>query len=397
MRPQEFLTSTSGRVVRIPTGYYAFIPNPLPPEISWSALLVQQLSAADRALGELAGLGRSLPNPYLLVYPFVRREAVLSSRIEGTRASLADLYAYESVQLSLFDQESPNDVREVYNYVQALSYGLERIEVLPISLRLIRELHARLMEGTRGQERTPGEFRRSQNWIGPPGSTLANAVFVPPPVSEMIDALGRLEGFIHASTSMPLLIQLGLIHYQFEAIHPFLDGNGRVGRLLMTLLMCSWGALPQPLLYLSAYFEYRRQEYYDRLLAVSQRGEWEEWLLFFLTAVETQSRDARQRIHTLRTIQDEYRTRIGVEVHATAGLLKTVDFLFSQPIFTINQVATRLAISYQTARRYIAMMEKSGMIREMTGYKRNRTYIAERILRAIDAPLEESDDAIRPI
>jgi len=397
MNPKEFSTSPNGKIQRNPSGYYVFIPNDLPPALTWSTSLIQALSLADRALGELAGLGRALPNPYLLVTPFIRREAVLSSRIEGTRASLIDLYAYEAVQLSFLEQESSSDVQEVQNYVQALEFGLERLSTLPVSSRLMRELHGYLMKGVRGQERTPGEFRRSQNWIGPPGSTLTNAVYVPPPVAEMQEALSELERFINEHSELPPLIRLGLIHYQFEAIHPFLDGNGRVGRLLISLLLCSWEMLPQPLLYLSAYFEQNRQAYYDHLLAVSRHNQWEEWLIFFLTAIDTQARDALMRIRALIALQDEYRARVGHQTRAPAGLIQLVDILFGQPVITINQVARQLNISYQTARRYITILEEAGFIDEMTGQLRNRIYIARDILRVIDNSPEEDNDAIRPV
>ena len=270
MKPEDFGNTTSGRLIRAPQGYWAFVPNPLPPPLVWTPQLVAHLSDADRALGELAGLGRSLLNPNLLVRPLIRREAVLSSRIEGTRASLEDVLAYETKQMALFERDA--DVGEVYNYVRALEYGLKRLSKLPISLRLIREIHARLMEGVRGEKLTPGEFRQSQNWIGPPGSTLEAATYVPPPVEEMTPTLSALEGFLYQPLGMPPLARLGLIHYQFEAIHPFLDGNGRVGRLLISLLLCGWVMLPQPLLNLSAYFEASRQAYYDHLRDVSSGG-----------------------------------------------------------------------------------------------------------------------------
>jgi len=259
VNPQDFHKSSPGRVLRIPAGYWACVPNPLPPTLPWTPELVTVLSEADRALGELAGLGRSLPNPHLLIRPLVRREAVLSSRIEGTQASLSDLYAYEAAQLPLF--EPPSDVREVYNCVHALEYGLERLRTLPLSLRLIREIHAQLMEGVRGEHQTPGEFRRSQNWVGPPGCTLNETTFVPPPLAEMHKALDAFERFLYAPSSLPPLVRLGLIHYQFEATHPFLDGNGRIGRLLITLLLCAWNLMPEPLLYMSAYFEAHCQTY----------------------------------------------------------------------------------------------------------------------------------------
>ena len=298
MDTESFRNSPAGRVVHAAGEYWAFVPNPLPPKLAWTSELVVTLSEADRALGELAGLGRSLPNPHLLIRPFVRREAVLSSRIEGTQSTLFDLYAYEAVQLSMF--KPPPDVREVYNYVRALEHGMARLPTLPLSLRLIREIHAHLMEGVRGEHQTPGEFRRSQNWIGPPGCTLTDARFVPPPVPEMQESLHALETFLHASPTLPPLMRLGLIHYQFEAIHPFLDGNGRVGRLLITLLLCAWDLLSEPLLYLSAYFDAHRQDYYDLLLRVSQHGAWEDWLTFFLRGIATQAQDSVARAGRLQ-------------------------------------------------------------------------------------------------
>lgn len=381
MNPELFKNSPSGHIQRTSAGYHAFIPNPLPPDLLWSARLVQALSSAALSLGELAGHSNAIPNPCLLVRPFVRREAVLSSRIEGTRASLTDLYAFEAVRLSFWEPSS--DVREVHNYVRALDYGLERLNTLPVSLRLMRELHGLLMEGVHGQEWTPGEFRRSQNWIGPPGSTLATAVYIPPPVLEMQEALYSLETFIHAPSDLPPLIRLGLIHYQFEAIHPFLDGNGRIGRLLLLLLLKAWQLLPQPLLYLSAYFEKNRQAYYDHLLLVSQSGAWEAWLCFFLEGIHSQAEDALKRVRQLQTLREQYQAQL-TEQKRTATLLPVVDLLFARPILTINQIAEELKLSYQTARRQVAILEEQGILQEMTGYARNRIYRAAAVLQAID-------------
>ncbi len=383
MDPEAFRNSPAGRVVRTAGGYWAFVPNPLPPRIPWTSELAIALSEADRALGELAGLGRSLPNPHLLIRPFVRREAVLSSRIEGTQATLFDLYAYEAVQLAMF--KPPPDVHEVYNYVRALEYGLERLRTLPLSLRLIREVHARLMEGVRGEHQTPGEFRRSQNWIGPSGCTLNEATFVPPPVPEMQEALYAFETFLHAPPALPPLICLGLIHYQFEAIHPFLDGNGRIGRLLTTLLLCAWGVLPEPLLYLSAYFEAHQQTYYDLLLAVSQRGAWGEWLAFFLHGVASQARDAVIRAGRLQDLRERYRERFQA-ARAAARLLQVVDLLFAQPLLTVRQVETALDVNFSTAQRYVNQLEKAGLLQEITGQARNRVYRADEVLRVIEEP-----------
>jgi Fic family protein len=383
MKPELF-DRPGGRVVRAPAGYWAFVPNPLPASFPWTPDLVAALSEADRALGELAGLGRSIPNPHLLIRPFVRREAVLSSRIEGTRASLSDLYAYEAVQLALFEPAS--DVREVYNYVRALEHGLARLHDLPLSLRLIREIHARLMEGVRGEHQTPGEFRRSQNWIGPAGSGPEDAPYVPPPVQEMHEALDALERFLHTPSLLPPLVRLGLIHYQFEAIHPFLDGNGRIGRLLITLLLCAWDLLPEPLLYLSAYFETWRQDYYDLLLAVSRRGQWEAWLTFFLRGVTIQSRDAVARAQRLQDLREQY--RIGLQAaRAPARLLRALDLLFAQPVLSVRQMGIALEVNYSTAQRYIQQLAEAGLLQEVTGQARNRVYRSEAILRAIDEPL----------
>lgn len=385
MQPELFRDSPSGRAVRTPAGFWAFVPNPLPPAFSWTPVLVATLSEADRALGELAGLGRALPNPHLLIRPFVRREAVLSSRIEGTQASLSELYAYEAVQLTLF--EPTPDVREVYNYVRALEYGLERLRELPLSLRLIREIHAKLMEGVRGEHQIPGEFRRSQNWIGPAGSTPERAPYVPPPVAEMLDALDSFERFLHSASALPRLVSLGFIHYQFEAIRPFLDGNGRIGRLLITLLLCTWDLLPQPLLYLSEYFEAHRQTYYDLLLAVSQRGAWEDWLTYFLRGVALQSRDAIVRVGRLQMLQERYRDQLQAP-RVPARLLQAVDLLFAQPILTVRQVEAALDVNFTTAQRYVEQLADLGMLREITGHARNRVYRAEEVLQAIEERLE---------
>ena len=381
MNPKAFQDSPAGRVLYIAPGdFWAYVPNPLPPKLRWTSELVADLSRADRALGELAGLGRVLPNPHIFIAPFIRREAVLSSQIEGTQASLSDLYAYEAVQLSLFDR--PPDVREVHNYVRALEYGLERLNTLPLSLRLIRELHERLMTDVRGERQTPGEFRRGQNWIGPYGCTLADATFVPPPVIEMEQALDAFEKYLYADAELPPLIRLGLIHYQFEAIHPFVDGNGRIGRLLITLLLCAWDLLPQPFLYLSAFFEAHRQDYYEHLLSVSHRGEWEAWLRFFLRGVAEQSHDAVLRAGMLQNLREQYHEYFQTK-RAAARLLQVVDLLFARPILDIPYVAETLRVSHQSASRYIQALEEEGGLREITGQARNRVYQAGAVLEAI--------------
>jgi Fic family protein len=382
MDPSDFSTASPGRILRTPKGYWAFIPNPLPPSIDWSTTLISALGEVERNLGRLASLADTLPSSHILVRPFIRREAVLSSRIEGTHASLVDLYYYESAQLSFLKDSS--DVREVHNFVRAVDYGLERSKTLPVSLRLIREMQEILMEGVRGEHLTPGEFRRSQNWIGPPGSTIDSVTIVPPPVDEMHQALDSLEKFIHDPSDIPQLARAGLIHYQFKAIHPFLDGNGRVGRLLAILLLIEWGLISQPLLYLSAFFEAHRMDYYDRLLSVSQRGEWENWLLFFLKGISSQSLDAITRIERLGQLRTAYRERLRTE-RAAARLLQTLDVLFELPILNIRQLESALGVPYRTAQRYVERLVLIGILREVTGQARNRLYRADDILRILES------------
>jgi len=381
MNPNDFHSPEVGQVILTPKGYYAFLPAPLPPNLDWSLLLVSALSEADRDLSRLATLAGAFPFPRLLVQPFMRREAVLSSRIEGTRATLAELYTYESAQMSFLEPDS--DVREVHNYVTALDYGLERLKTLPISLRLIRELHEKLMQGVRGGNLTTGEIRRTQNWIGPAGSTIMTATYVPPPVDEMNQALNDLEKFIHTGTDVPILARAAMIHYQFEAIHPFLDGNGRVGRLLMALLFTEWNILPQPLLNLSVYFERYRQEYYDHLLSVSQNGNWEAWLRFFLRGVSAQSKDSITRMEHLGSIRSKYQPLVEAEKNSER-MAAVVDFLFSRPIFNAKQLAEGLNMPFKTSRQYIEKLVQAGILREITGYARNQIYRANEIFNALD-------------
>ena len=378
MNPKEFSNESAGRIILTPTGFSAFIPAPLPPEITWNLPLVSALSEAERDLGQLAALAGTFPYPRLLIQPFIRSEAVLSSRIEGTRASLVDLYTFETAQLSFL--EPADDVREVYNYVRAIDYGLERLKTFPVSLRLIREIHAILMENVRGDMLTPGEFRRSQNWIGPAGSTPSTAPYVPPPVEEMLQGLDALEKFVHLDTQIPLLARAAMIHYQFEAIHPFLDGNGRVGRLLIILLFCEWGLLPQPVLNLSTYIERYRQQYYDLLLSVSQKGSWEPWLTFFFRGISEQARDGIYRMGRLREIRETYQG-IATKERNPARMAALIDFLFSRPILSVRQAADGLGIPFKTASDYLEKLVRAGVLRETTGYSRNRIFRAEEILR----------------
>lgn len=388
MYKDDFSPGKPGRLVSVGGVGKAFVPNPLPPRLGFCPRLVRALSEADRALGELAGLGRTLPNPYLLAGPFSRREAVLSSRIEGTQASLVDLYAFEAEPPLFSESGRGSDVREVQNYVRALEHGLERLKELPISQRLLREMHAVLMEGVRGAQRDPGKFRRVQNWIGPPGAEAEEATFVPPPPGEIPEALGALERYVHEDTRLPPLVDIALVHYQFEAIHPFLDGNGRIGRLLITLMLVERDLLPEPLLYLSAYFERHRGAYYDRLLAVSRQGAWEDWLLFFLRGVLTEARDAARRAGTLFDLREAYRERFRREGGST-NLLAAVEHLFARPVTDIRELEDSLNISFEAARRLVKRLERESVLEEITGRRRNRVYAAREIVRVLQGPLDE--------
>jgi Fic family protein len=386
MNPDEF-TKPSGKLLRVgqgETAYRAFAPDPLPPSMDWDLALAHELSKADRALGELAGLGRTIPNPHLLIQPFLRREAVLSSRIEGTQTDLADLYIYEAGQLPLPRMKtSPpeSDLREVLNYVRALEYGLQRLDKFPVSLRLIREVHERLMKGVRGEQATPGEFRTRQNWIGTPNCMLNEASFVPPPVVEMQAALGLLEHYLRDEDRTPPLARLAYIHYQFEAIHPFIDGNGRIGRLLIILLLVHWNLMPMPLLYLSAYFERNRSQYYDLLMAVSQRSAWREWLVFFLRGVQEQSFDAAQRGKQLQDLQADWQKRLA-GVRSARALLLT-NSLFEIPYVTIPQAAKLLNVTYQTADSSIKRLVDAGILKKIGKDSYNKTFAAADILKII--------------
>jgi Fic family protein len=388
MPKEDFSSGAPGRLVSVGDRRWAFVPDALPPKLAYAPRLVAALSEADRALGELAGLGRTLPNPYLLTRSFLRREAVLSSRIEGTRASLVDLYAFE-VEPPLFGEpERRDDVQEVQNYVRALEHGMARLEDLPISQRLLREMHAVLMEGVRGAQRDPGEFRRVQNWIGPPGADIGEATYVPPPPGEISAALGALEHYVHQDTGLPPLVDIALVHYQFEAIHPFLDGNGRIGRLLITLMLIERDLLPEPLLYLSAYFERHRGAYYDHLLAVSQKGAWEDWLLFFLRGVTTEARDASRRAGRHFDLRKNYRERFQKE-GGRINLLAAVDHLFARPVTDIRELEGTLGISFEAARRLVALLEEESVLEEITGRRRNRVYAAREIMQVLQRPLDD--------
>ena len=380
MSTRKFIPAQTvpGRWVRVLAGYRAFHPDPLPPKLVWSDRLVRALSDADQLIGRLAGEGRRLPNPHVLIRPFVRREAVLSSRIEGTQATLGELLAAEAGAVVSC---SPDDLREVSNYVVALEHGMERLKTLPLCLRLVREVHEKLMRGVRGDHATPGEFRRSQNWIGPAGCTLQDARYVPPPPDAMIDCLGAWEKFLH-DRSLPPLVQIAMAHYQFEAIHPFLDGNGRVGRLLITLFLIERKILPSPLLYVSAFFEATRRDYYDGLSAVSERGDWSLWLEYFLRAVSRQSEDALSRAGRINQQLETWRNMVA----GSRVPMLVVELLAANPFLTVRNVQRELKTSYNTASRAIAVLEEKGIVQPVSEAKRNRAYCARAILEILEEP-----------
>jgi len=385
MNPADF-RRPNGRFAPGLGGYQAFVPSPLYPELEWTADLVHDLSNADRALGQLAGVGQSLVNPQLLMRPFLKREAVLSSRIEGTVASLSDLFFFEAAPTSTVPSGAA-DVVEVSNYVRALDLGLRNCLERPLGLNTLRDMHAVLMEDVRGGDKRPGEFRKDRDWIGPPGSRLDEATYVPPPPDELPKVLDDFEKALHdAPEGLPPLVRFASVHYQFEAIHPFMDGNGRIGRLLITLLLCTDRLLPQPLLYLSAYFERYREEYYNHLLAVSQARRWSEWIRFFLRGVHEQAQDAIERSRRLLDLRERFHKQFH-EARSSALLLKLIDHLFTAPIITISNAASVLGVTYHSAQDNIDRLIAGGVLKEITGRKRDRLYMARKILDAVERPL----------
>jgi Fic family protein len=377
MNPDDFRAPEAGRLVRIAGGASAFVPSPLPPRLDFDQDLVNRLSRADALLGELSGLGRQLPDPRLLIAPSTRQEAVLSSRIEGTRTTLSELLLDELGALP----GPVEDVREVRNYVAALEHGVERLKTLPLSLRLVQELHAKLLDQVRGGQATPGEFRCIQNWIGPPGSTIETASYVPPPVPEMMAALDPWERYLHRRGDLPDLLQCALIHEQFEAIHPFLDGNGRIGRLLITLFLLERGRLSQPLLYISAFLEPHRAEYYRALQRVRTEGDWAGWLRLFLTAVERSAESACRQARLLLGLRDRYRERL----RGKAKALALLDVLLANPYITVPRAAEELGVSYPTARTAVLALAQAGLLAVLGEGAWRRVYVARPILEILEA------------
>jgi Fic family protein len=368
-----------GRTVSL-GAYSAFVPAPLPPTLEWTPRLIGVLSDADRLIGRLAGEGGRLPNPHVLMRPFVRREAVLSSKIEGTQATLGELLAAEA---GAAVERSPEDLREVGNYVAALEHGISLLKELPLCVRLVRELHVKLMEGVRGQNATPGVFRKTQNWIGKPGSTLATANYIPPPPGEVEPSLAAWEKFLHES-DLPPLVTIALAHYQFEAIHPFLDGNGRVGRLLITLFLIERKILPTPLLYLSAFFEAARRDYYGGLRSVSERGAWHEWLEYFLQGVARMSEDALSRATRINDLLAQWHNKLAG--HSTNTPLRVLGLLAGNPFVTITGAANQLNLAFTTAQRAIERLEQNGIVQQASDAKRDRVYCAQALLDILEEP-----------
>lgn len=372
----------SGRYVPLAGGGRAFVPAPLPPALEWTPDLAAAESEASLLLGRLSGLGAGLLNPHLLIRPFVRREAVLSSRIEGTQATLGELLADEA---GAAVERAPDDLKEVRNYVFALEEGIARLPKLPLSLRLVKQLHRTLMKDVRGDSAAPGEFRRIQNWIGPRGATLLNARYVPPSPNELPALLDAWEKFMH-DRSLPPLSHAALLHYQFEAIHPFIDGNGRVGRSLITLFLIEREILASPLLYLSAFFEASRRDYYDYLTAVSERSEWQPWLLYFLRGVAHQARDALRRVERIGALREKWRRRLASR--QTKTVMALLDRITENPFVTVTGAGRDLAIAFTTAQRAIDTLVAHKILRQTDDARRGRVYVAKTLLEILDEPAD---------
>ena len=365
----------AGTYRRQPTGYRAFVPAPLPPNppIRITGELQALLSQADLALGRLDGSIQTLPQPDLFVLMYIRKEAVLSSQIEGTQSSLQDLLAAEA---RIFAPNRPNDVDEVVNYISAMNHGITRLSELPVSIRLIREIHTKLLQGVRGSHLTPGEVRTSQNWIGPAGCTLNEALFVPPPPHQVMQDMSQLERFIHADTALPLLVKIGLVHAQFETIHPFLDGNGRVGRLLITFLLCEQKVLLKPVLYLSYFFKQHRQQYYEELQSVRDNGTWEQWLTFFLSGIVEVSRQATETARRILALREEHRRVITDNFGRAAGNgHRVLEHIYEHPIVSVGDVQGLTETTYTAANDLVARLVKHGILHEFTGQARNRRFM----------------------
>ena len=391
MRPDAFTSTERGRVRKTPEGYWAFVPAAAPRRLSLSDEVVKLLDEATGAVHRLGGVGRLIPNPHLLIGPHLRLEAVLSSRIEGTKTDVGQLLRFEAGQVP--SPDAADDATEVTNYIVAMEHGVERVrDGFPISVRLFREMHELLLQGARGQHRRPGELRKSPVWLG--GATLDDAVFVPPPPDEMRDALSDLETFLH-ETDLPLLLQLAIAHYQFEVIHPFLDGNGRIGRLMIPLMLVLRDALPQPLLYLSAFFEQHRGEYYDHLLSTSQRGDLMPWIAFFLRGVRQQARDSEERTVHLVELQHQLRNQL-LDEGRPNSVIRLAEQLFATPVVTAARVEAMIDVTRPTAQAAIDALMERGDLTEITGRTRGRIYEAGAIFEAVYGPVPIEESTVHP-
>ncbi len=368
----------SGIYVNQPAGFKAFVPTSLPPHpaININENMQKLLWDATLHLARLDGMAYALPNTDLFITMYVKKEALLSAQIEGTQASLEDVFEFESGA----KLENVNDVVEVVNYIKALHYGIDRLDSLPMSLKLIKELHAILLKGVRGAEKTPGEFKKIQNWIGAPGCTMKTARYVPPTPAEALKAMGDLEVYMHKKSVMPELINCALIHYQFETIHPFLDGNGRLGRLLITFYLYWRGILKKPLLYLSYYLKKNRQEYYDRLTLVREKGDYEQWVEFFLVGVIQTCQDATENIKRILQLRETHQALLGKRRISSPLAIMLLDKLFYTPLIRVSDVQREFKLSHQAASNLINQFEKIGILKEITGKKRGRRFVYARYL-----------------
>lgn len=392
MKQDDFVDDAPGHLVQdveADKPFLAFVPAPLPPSIPWDDDLVRYLDDARGALGELAGLCRTMPNPHILIRPFIRREAVSSSRIEGTEADITDLYVFEAGQRPTRTPRTELDVAEVRNYIAALEFGLDRVRDIPVTTRLMREIHERLMHGVRGEFKSPGRFRTRQVWIGTQGLPVSEARFVPPPAPDMENCLKDLEEYLNNEDTLPGLVRVGLMHYQFEAIHPFIDGNGRIGRLLITLLLVHWNLLPLPLLYLSEFFERNRSSYYDLLFRVSANGDWGPWLKFFLAGVTAQSTDAIDRAKRLQELQMRWGEELS-QAGASALQRRLMDCLFESPVITIPSAQELLGTGYQTARYNVHKLLDANILAQLGDSSYNKLYYAPEILKTVSEGSPES-------
>lgn len=389
-RDSEGLRLRAGTFQPQPPGFLAFIPARLPPDppLDMADDLVELLSRADVALGRLDGAAAILPNPDFFVGMYVRQEAVLSSQIEGTQASLADVLEFEIDEQG---RESPKDVAEVVNYVRAMNVGLKALPKTSLSMKLVKDIHRELMRGVRGQDKSPGEFRQIQNWIGPSGGFLWNATFVPPPPHQMATAIQELESFME-QRRYPPLIRAGLVHAQFETIHPFLDGNGRMGRLLITLMLCDQGILTRPLLYLSHYLKRHRGEYYERLQAIRLRGQWEEWLTFFLRGVGEVATEACGTARAILSLRENHRKLLSGQGKASGNLLRALDVIFEQPVVSGPFLARALGLTPVGTNHLVERLIRLEILWEQTGFRRNRRYAYVPYLRLFSEPAMDADD-----